>query len=99
MAGERWTREQTLAVLYLKQKHERRLTPTNSAVVKLAKITRHPENSICWLDGNFHSLDQSSQQVGAVNASKLTKSIWAEYKRDPERVLVEARRAYLDLVG
>ena len=43
--------------------------------------------------------DQSSQQVGAVNASKLTKSIWAEYKRDPERVLVEARRAYLDLVG
>ena len=98
MAGQRWTREQTLADLYLKLEHKGRLTPTNPDVGNLAKAIPQNENAIVMLKRNFDSLDPSVPGVGLPKASKLTKDIWAEYERDPERVLAEAHRAYLNLV-
>lgn len=96
MQQQRWTREQTLAVLYLKLEHKGRLTPTNPAVRNIAKTIPHNENAIVMLKRNFDSLDPSLG-VALSKAAKLTKDIWAEYERDPERVLAEARRAYLNL--
>ena len=98
MPQQRWTREQTLAVLYLKLEHKVRLTPTDPVVRNLAKAIPHNENAIVKLKRNFDSLD-TTPGIGLSNAAKLTKQIWAEYERDPERVLDEARRAYLNLVG
>ena len=98
MPQQRWTREQTLAVLYLKLEYKGRLTPTNPDVRTLAKAIPHNENAIVMLKRNFDSLDPSLG-VALSKAAKLTKDIWAEYERDPERVLAEARRAYLNLAG
>ena len=35
--------------------------------------------------------------TGLRKAAKLMVDIWTEYERDPESVLSEARRAYLEL--
>ena len=54
--------------------------------------------SIWMRKGNFDSLDTAVPGGGLNSAAKLTVDIWTEYQRDPERVLSEARRAYLNLV-
>lgn len=98
MPRQRWTREETLAVLYLKLEHQGRLAPMNPDVRKLAENIPHNEDAIVMLKRNFDSLDPSVG-VALSKAAQLTKSIWAEYERDPERVLGEARGAYLSLMG
>ena len=97
MPQQRWTREQTLAVLYLKLEHEGRLTPTHPDVKSLAKAIPHNKNAIVMLKRNFDSLDPSPG-VALKKAAKLTIDIWEEYKKDPDRVLAEALRSYLNLV-
>ena len=94
-----WTREQDLAVLYIKLEHKGRLTPTHPEIERLAKAMNRTEASIWMRKGNFDSLDPSVQGRGLDHPAKLTVDIWAEYERDPERVLAEAHRAYLSLVG
>ena len=54
--------------------------------------------SIWMRKGNFDALDTAVPGGGLNSAAKLTVDIWAEYQQDPERVLSEARRAYLNLV-
>ena len=98
MAYQRWTREQDLAILYVKLKHKGRLTPTHHDVLTLAKAMPHNENAIVMRKRNFDSLDQSVPGIALKNAAKLTKEIWDEYVQDPERILAEARRAYMNLV-
>lgn len=98
MPQQRWTREQTLSVLFLNLEYKRRLTPTNLEVVRLAKAMNRTPAAICKLDGNFVSLDSFVSREMS-NAAKLTREIWDEYERDPERVLAEARGANLNLVG
>ena len=55
------------------------------------------EAAIWMRKGNFDSLDTSVTGAGLRNTAQLTVDIWAEYERDPERVLAEALRAYLNL--
>ena len=98
MPRQTWTREQTLSVLHLRLVHKGRLKPTDPDVGRLAKAMPHNENAIVILNRNFDYLDPSVRG-GRSNAAKLTREIWAKYERDPERVLAEARRAYLNLVG
>ena len=99
MPRQSWTREQDLAVLYIKIEFAGQLTQTHPEVEKLAEAMNRKEASIWMRKGNFDSLDPSVLGVGLINTAKLTREIWAEYKKDPERVLAEARRAYLNLVG
>ena len=97
MPQQKWTREQDLAVLYIKLEHKERLTPTHSNVRMLAKAMKRTEAAIWMCKGNFDSLDTSVPGAGLRNTAQLTVDIWAEYERDPERVLAEALRAYLNL--
>lgn len=97
MGHSRWTREQTLAVLYLKLEHKGRLTLTHPDVCMLAKAMDHNCNAIRALKCNLDYLDPSVPG-GLSKYAKLTKEIWYEYVQDPERVLAEAQRAYLNLV-
>ncbi len=97
MLQQPWTREQDLAVLYVKLKHKEQLTSTHPAIRTLANSMNRTEASIWMRKGNFDSLDPSVPGVGLSQSAKLTRDIWAEYEKDPERVLAEARGAYLKL--
>ena len=98
MSPQRWTREQELAVLYLKVEYHGELAPGHTAVLALAGAMDRTVTSIWMRKGNFDSLDTTAPGAGLNSAAKLTVDIWAEYQRDPEQVLSEARRAYLNLV-
>ena len=97
MSRQRWTREQDLAVLYLKVEYHGQLKQGHPTVHALADAMDRTVASIWMRKGNFDSLDPSVLGVGLRNAAQLTVDIWAEYERNPERVLSEARRAYLPL--
>ena len=98
MSPQAWTREQDLAVLYLKVEYHGQLAPGHTAVLALAGAMDRTVASIWMRKGNFDALDTAVLGAGLKSASKLTVDIWAEYQREPEQVLSEARRAYWDLV-
>ena len=98
MTRKKWTREQDLAILYLKLHDDQLLTPTHPNIDRVSKAMNRTEASIRMRKGNFDSLDQSVRGKGLNHPAKLTESIWAEYERDPDRILAEARRAYLNLL-
>ena len=93
-----WTREQDLAVLYVKLEHKGRLTSTHPAIGMLAKAMNRTEASIWMRKGNFDSLDPHAG-IGLNHPAKLTKDIWAEYEEAPKRLFAEAHRAYLCIAG
>ena len=96
MPYQRWTREEDLAVLYLRYVGIRQSDPE---IAKLASVMGRTEASVWMRKGNFDSLDPSVPGVGLRSASRQTKSVWSEYQRDPERMLAEAREAYLRLLS
>ena len=55
--------------------------------------------SVRMRKGNFDALDPSVPGVGLSRAAQLTRSVWSEYQCDPERMLAEAREAYLRLLS
>ena len=97
MPQQRWTREQDLAVLYLKLEHRERLTPRHPAIGTLAESMNRTEASIWMRKCNFDSLDPAVSGAGLNHPAKQTVDIWAEYERDPERVRAEARSVCLSL--
>ena len=99
MPRQRWTREQDLAVLYVKLEHQLRLEPIHPTSRTLAEAMNRTNGSILMRIGNFDSLDPSVLGKGFNHTAKLTEEIWAEYERDPERVFAEARRAYLETIS
>ena len=98
MSRKSWNREQDLAVLYLKVEYRGQLTQDHLAVHALAGAMGRTVASVWMRKGNFDSLVPAVPGVGLSRAAKLTVDIWTEYERSPERVLSEARRAYLALV-
>ena len=98
MSRKPWTREQDLAVLYLKVEYHSQLTQGHPAVHALADAMARTVASVWMRKGNFDALDPSVPGAGLSNVAKLTVDIWAEYEQSPEQVLSEARRAYLALL-
>ena len=98
MTQQLWTREQDLAVLYLKVEYYGQLSQSHPSVHALASAMNRTVASIWRRKGNFDSLDPSVFGVGLAKVAKLTVDIWTEYERNPERVLSVARRAYLSFV-
>ena len=96
MPQQRWTREQDLAVLYLRHVSIRQSAPEFG---EIARAMNRTPASILMRKGNFDSLDPSVPGVGLSNAANLTRNVWREYERDPEGVLAEARKAYLRLIS
>ncbi len=96
MPNNRWTREQDLAVLYIKLERKEGLTVTHPDVRMLAKAMKRTEASISMRKGNFDSLDHSVPG-GLSNCANLTRDIWAEYERNPDGIRAEARKAYFNL--
>ena len=96
MRGNRWTREQNLAVLYMRHIG---LSYSNPAIEELAGAMDRTVASVWMRRGNFDSLDTSVRGLGLSSVSELTRSIWADYQQDPAGVLAEAREAFFSLLG
>ena len=95
MPGNRWTREQDLAVLYLRHRGMGRHDPEAR---ELARAMNRTEAAIWMRKGNFDFLDPSVSG-GLSNLSKLTRTVWDEYQRDPVRILAEARSGFLNILA
>ena len=96
MRGNRWTREENLAVLYMRHIG---LSYSDPAIEELAGAMNRTVASVWMRRGNFDSLDTSVRGLGLSSVSELTGSIWAEYQQDPAGVLAEAREAFFSLLG
>ena len=99
LAQHDWTREEDLAVLYLREKYKVQLTRNHPSIKALGKAMGLPDDSssIWRRKGNFDYLDDSVPG-GMSNASQKTKDVWAEYQSNPDSTLAKARKAYLNLV-
>ena len=97
MQRENWTREQDLAVLFLRLSYGEDLKLSHPAIGELARAANRTEASIWMRKGNFDSLDSSATGKGLRNAAQLTRDIWAEFLQDPQRIREESRMAYLQL--
>ena len=96
MLGNRWTREENLAVLYMRHIG---LSYSDPAIEELAGAMNRTVASVWMRRGNFDSLDTSVRGLGLSSVSQLTRSIWADYQQDPAGVLAEAREVFFSLLG
>ena len=95
MPRQNWTREQQLAVLYLKITCKDWGHPNIAA---LSKAVGRKQGALKVIAGKFDFLDPEIDG-GIPNPGQLTREIWADYESDPERVLPEAYLAYIRLVA
>ena len=98
---QNWTREQELAVLYLKVEIGKSgLTQKHPTIGNLAKAMGRTNNAIWMRKCNFDALDNSVLGVGLSKVSNTwTKPVWDEYQSNPDATLAKARKAYLKLVN
>jgi len=93
--GKDWTRDQQLAVLYLKFTYRDWGHPKIAAFA--GAIGRKP-GALKALGRKFDFLDPEIDG-GVPNPSRLTRDIWAEYENAPEEVMSEGYMAYVKLVA
>ena len=96
MPSNRWTRQQDLAVLYLRAQKPRQSDPR---IAKLAQAMNRTPSAIWMRKGNFDALDPSIPGLGLSNASRLTERVWAEYEQNPQRTLAQGQAAYRNLLS
>ena len=97
MKHQRWTREQDLAVLHGKLSHHHGFD-NHPDTVRLAANMGRSLYSLTMRKRNFDWLDPLVG-TGLSNAARLTHMIWDEYDADPDRLMAEARRAYLEILS
>ncbi len=98
MPQQFWTYEQDLAVLYGKLTHGLAFRQ-HPDVQRLAEAMGRTHAALCMRKGNFDSLDPRMEGVGLSNAAALTRTVWDEYTRNPEDMLVRAKAAYTGLLS
>lgn len=86
MAGENWTKEQTIVVLNLYCKIPfNKVSSNHPDVIRISKIIGRSPNSVKMKIGNFGSFDLELKRRGIVglgNTTKLDKIVWDEYNND-----------------
>ncbi|MNQ10338.1 hypothetical protein D3C85_231700 [compost metagenome] len=90
MAGENWTREQTIVALYAYcQIPFNKVSSTHPEIIRISKIIGRSPNSLKMKIGNFGSFDLELKArgiIGLTNASKLDKIVWDEYNNHWENL-------------
>lgn len=94
MAGENWTREQTVVALntYCKIPFNR-VSSNHPEIIRVSKIIGRSPNSLKMKIGNFGSFDlelKAKGIVGLANASKLDKIVWDEFSSNWENLGYES---------
>lgn len=99
--GNRWTREELMAVLYLSVRYAKHLTaPQNHPVVhELAEAMGRTVASLAMRISNYKALDPTYSGPGLSNPGAPAKLLWDEYEHEPERVMSEASIAYHEFVS
>lgn len=96
MAGEKWTREQTIIALSVYCKIPfNKATNNNPEIVKAAKLIGRTPVAVKMKVGNFGSFDPELKAKGIVglsNTSKLDEIIWNEYCNDWERLAYDSEQ-------
>ena len=97
--GSRWTRKELLAVLYfyVKRKEELATPRSRPSTRTLARAIGRTNASISMRIANCRSGDPARPGRGLEGGGPYIR-IWREYESDPDRLLAEARRAYLELI-
>ena len=100
MPRQNWTRDQELALLYLKVEIGKNgLTQKHPVIGKLAKAMGRTNDAIWMRKCNFDALDNSVTGVGLRKVSNTwTKPVWDEYQSNPDATLAKARKAYSNLL-
>lgn len=99
MNGRPWTRDEDLAVLYLKETYREQLKLTHPALAELASVTNRNRDAIWMRKCNFDSLDPSVPGRGLTRTAQQTRDVWAAFQHQPETTLRAARAAYRRLKG
>ena len=94
MAGEKWTREQTIIALSVYCKIPfNKATNNNPEIVKAAKLIGRTPVAVKMKVGNFGSFDPELKAKGIVglsNSSKLDEIIWNEYCDNWEKLAYDS---------
>ena len=98
MALNRWTREQELAVLYVKLVYGQQFR-THPDIERLATAMGRTQAAVVKRKANFDSLDPSVHIIGLIRAAQQTKDVWAEYQRNRDKVFAEASESYQKLLN
>ncbi len=100
MAGNNWTKEQTIVALNLYCKIPfNRVASTHPEIIKVAKIIDRSTNSLKMKIGNFGSFDPELKKrgiVGLSNTSKLDKEVWMEFNNSWENLAFESEKLIAD---
>ena len=99
MNGKPWSRDEDLAVLYLKETYRAQLKLAHSTIAQLASGTNRSRDAIWMRKRNFDSLDPSVPGRGLTHTAQQTREEWAAYQRQPGIIMRAARAAYQRLVG
>ena len=96
-AGQRlWTREELILAINLYCKLPfGKLHQNNPKIIHLAELINRTPGSVAFKLVNFASLDPSLKArgiKGAVNSSRLDKTIWAEFYNNWEDLLYESEK-------
>ena len=93
-----WSREEMLAVLYLYVNRKKELvSPQNHPLTeKLARAMRRTNASLAMRIANYIAQDSAHPGRGLIGGGQKVIRIWREYENAPDRLLAEARRAYLN---
>ena len=96
MAGEKWTREQTIIALSVYCKIPfNKASNNNPEIVEAAKLIGRSPSSVKMKVGNFGSFDPELKAKGIVglsNTSKLDEIIWNEYCDDWEKLAYDSEQ-------
>lgn len=97
-----WSREETLAALFLYLVLPARLVDDKGEDIQtLARAIGRTPAAVSLKIWNLASFDERRRargKVGMVNASKMDKLVWAEYSSSGDRLVEEAADAFFDQI-
>jgi len=97
-SGSRWTRDELLLALNLYHRIPfSRYDQRTPEVIELAGQIGRTPSSIAYKLSNFAALDESIEQRGFANYSKVDEAIWREFQLSSDRLVVEMELARASL--
>lgn len=98
--GSKWSREETLAALFLYLAlPSKKVDDTNEDVQALAKAIGRTPGAVALKIWNLASFDERRRargKVGMTHASKMDKMVWAEYSSAGDELVEEATEVFLN---
>ncbi len=101
--GDKWSREETLAALFLYLAlPSKKVDDTSEDVQALAKAIGRTPGAVALKIWNLASFDERRRargKVGMTHASKMDKMVWAEYSSAGDELVEEATEVFLVSAG